>query len=103
MLVVPQSIGRSSLRRGAKVRGADIPRGTIIGTFNSKGVYTNSTDGSSHVAIYLDQTSTGIRVVDQWVLHPCAERVIRFKAGLKPACDDADAYHVVESIETIGN
>jgi len=93
----------STLRRGAKVRGADIPRGTVIGTFNKTGRYANATDGSSHVAIYLDQTSTGLRVVDQWVLHPCAERVIRFKGGLRPACDDGDAYFVVEGIETIGN
>src|SRR5436190_15221218 len=86
----------STLRRGEKVRGADIPRGTVIGTFNSQGRYANATDGSSHVAIYLDQTSTGLLVVDQWILHPCGERVIRFKGGLRPACDDGDAYYLVE-------
>lgn len=92
----------STLRRGEKVRGAAVPRGTVIGTFNKQGVYTNSTDGSSHVAILLEQTNTGLLVVDQWVLHPCAERVIRFKGGLKPACDDGDQYHIVETVETVG-
>ena len=86
----------STLRRGAKVRGADIPRGTVIGTFHN-GRYANKTDGSSHCAIYLEQTNTGLLVVDTWVLHPVAERVIRFKGGLRPACDDGDAYFIVET------
>ena len=61
----------STLRRGVKVRGNDVPRGTVIGTFDPKTLrYTNSTDGSSHCASFLEQTNTGLLVVDTWILHP---------------------------------
>lgn len=95
-LVDPGVPNSSKLRQGIKVRGADLPPGAVVATFNN-GRYTNSTDGSSHIAILLDQNDEGLRVIDQWVLHPVAERIIRFKNGLGPACDDGDRYCVVET------
>lgn len=95
-LVDPGVPYSSKLRQGIRVRGADLPTGTVIATFNAAGRYANKTDGSSHIALLLDQDDAGLRVVDQWVLHPVAERVIRFKGGAGPACDDGDQYCVVE-------
>ena len=97
-LVDPGVPHSSKLRQGIKVRGADLPPGTVIATFNSEGRYDNKTDGSSHIAILLEQLDDGLRVVDQWVLHPVAERIIRFKAGAGPACDDGDRFCVVEAV-----
>jgi catechol 2,3-dioxygenase-like lactoylglutathione lyase family enzyme len=92
---VPHS---STLRRGAKVRGAGIPRGTVIGTFHPEtGRYENDTSGRSHIAVYLSQDESGIRVIDQWIGKPVGERTIRFKDGQGQWVDDGDRYHVVES------
>lgn len=68
--------------------------GTAITTFDSNGRYGNHTDGRSHVAIYLCQDASGIRVLDQWMGHKrnndgvsvsephlVSERVIRFGAA----------------------
>jgi Cu/Ag efflux pump CusA len=93
---VPHS---STLRRGAKVKDTEgIPRGTVIGTFDANGRYANATDGSSHVAILLEQLPHGLRVVDQYQSRAggVAERTIRYKGGQGKAADDGDAYHVVE-------
>lgn len=77
---------------------ADIKPGTAIATFNQHGVYANTTDGSSHTAIYLDTNEAGgILVIDQWVGQPVHQRTIRPKGGQGPACDDADAYAVIET------
>jgi hypothetical protein len=92
--LVPHS---SKLRQGIRVKGADLPKGCVIATFNASGRYDNKTDGSSHCALYVEQTADGISVVDQWLLHPTAPRIIRFKAGAGPACDDGDQYCVVET------
>jgi hypothetical protein len=87
----------STLRRGERVRdAADVPRGTVIGTFDANGRYANATDGSSHVAILLSRQSDGLLVVDAWQGQPVHERVIRYRGGSGSAVNDGDAFHVVE-------
>jgi hypothetical protein len=90
----------STLRRGAKVKDADVPRGTVIGTFGADGKYANATDGSSHIAIFLYQLTDGLRVIDQWQNRKppgVGERTIMFKGGAGKPVDDGDAYYVVET------
>jgi len=70
--------------------------GTAIASFNSDGRYGNATDGSSHAAIFLTADDHGLKVLDQWKLHPVAYRVIRAKGGVGMAADDADAFSVIE-------
>jgi hypothetical protein len=82
---------------GDPVATTDIPRGTAVATFGTTGKYENRTDGASHCAIFQQQISTGIRVLDQWVGHPVAHRVIRWKDGVGKAADDASCYHVIET------
>ena len=76
---------------------AELRPGTAIATFDAAGKYANATDGSSHAAIFISADDDGMTVYDQWKLHPVAMRVIRSKDGAKPACDDADAYAVIET------
>jgi hypothetical protein len=84
-------------RRGERVLGGNVPSGTVIATFTTDGLYANATDGSSHAAVYLEETPRGsLRVLDQWLDHPASERVIRDKAGAGRAADDASRYYVVE-------
>jgi hypothetical protein len=84
-------------RRGVRVLDAAVPRWTVIATFDDEGRYVNATDGSSHAAIFLEETPRGsIRVIDQWVGKRVSERVIRDKGGKGPAVDDASQYYVVE-------
>ena len=85
----------SQWRRGAKVRGGAHPSGTAIATFDANGRYANATDGSSHAAILISETATGLVVMDQWLGQPVQTRTIRYKGGNGPACDDADRYYVV--------
>ena len=73
-LVDPMIPHSSKLRQGIRVRGAALPAGCVIATFNGAGRYANATDGSSHVALYIEQTADGIRVVDQWLLHPIGRK-----------------------------
>lgn len=90
---VPHS---SQLRRGAAV-DANTPRGAIVATFNGAGQYTNSTDGSSHIAVFLETRTDGaIAVVDQWKGQPVHERTIRDKGGQGTANNDASRFFVVE-------
>jgi hypothetical protein len=70
--------------------------GTAIASFNSDGRYANATDGSSHAAIFMAADDHGLKVLDQWKLHPVAYRVIRAKSGVGLAADDADAFSVIE-------
>jgi hypothetical protein len=54
--------------QGSAVQGdTSLQPGTAIATFGPNGTYTNSTDGSSHAAIYLGQNAQGIQVEDQWL------------------------------------
>jgi len=91
---VPHS---STLRAGAKVKGGNVPRGTVIGTFGPDGRYTNRTDGTAHVAILLEETAEGLVVVDQYLGKPVGERLIRWRGGAGRRVNDGDAYHVVEA------
>jgi len=86
----------SRWRRGAEVRGNAMPRGTAIATFSDAGAYENAVDGRSHAAILLEETDDGLRVLDQWIGRPLAERVIRFKNGAGQKCDDGDQYFAIE-------
>ena len=88
----------SSWRRGQHVLalGDDCALGTAIATFDANGRYGNHTDGRSHAAVYMGPAPGGIRVIDQWQGHPCAERVIRNKGG-GPAVNDASRYYLIET------
>lgn len=85
--------------RGRKVTGdATIQKGTAVATFDAKGKYTNSTDGTSHAAIYIGQNAHGLQVWDQWLGQPVHQRTIRFQAGVpgvKPV-NDGDAFYVID-------
>jgi hypothetical protein len=82
-----------------KVRGdSTIQVGAAIATFGSNGTYTNSTDGTSHAAIYVGQNGIGLQVWDQWTGQPVHQRTIRFQGGapgVKPV-NDGDAYYVID-------
>lgn len=80
---------------GKTVKGADIPRGTAIATFQD-GTYGNYTDGRSHAAIYMSQDDIGITVNDQWTGQPVHTRVIRFQSGAVQPRNDGDAFSVIE-------
>src|SRR4051812_7441706 len=54
--------------QGQKVFGSNIQKGTAIATFYA-GRYKNNTNGESHAAIFLRQTTEGIYVLDQWNHH----------------------------------
>jgi len=86
-------------QRGALAKAnPNIQSGAAIATFNSAGVYTNSTDGTSHAAIYIGQNAAGLQVWDQWTGQPVHQRTIRFHGGapgVKPV-NDGDAFYVVE-------
>ena len=91
----------SHWRQGAPVRDhGSIAPGTAIATFHSNGRYGNFTDGRSHAAIYVRQTSQGIYAFDQWVGHPVAERLINFRQGRGDMVNDGDQFHVIELEET---
>ena len=61
------------------------------------GVYENLTDGSSHAAILIAVLPEGLRVWDQWVSHPVAERTIRWRGGTGKKVNDGDQYYVIET------
>ena len=86
-------------KRGARARGnPSIQKGTAIATFDATGKYTNSTDGTSHAAIYTGQDPVGLQVWDQWTGQPVHPRNIRFQGaapGVKPV-NDGDAFYVIE-------
>lgn len=76
-------IGPTSLwKRGQKVKGNSIAKGTPIATFNSQGIYTNSTDGSSHAAIFWSQDDNGITVYDQWKGQSCQKESFASRVGM---------------------
>jgi hypothetical protein len=86
-------------RRGVQVRGNDVAPGAAIATFEPDGRYGNHTDGRSHAAILIAVVPEGLRVWDQWVGHPVAQRTIRWHGGNgngRPV-NDGDQYHVIEA------
>jgi hypothetical protein len=87
----------STWRRGERVIETEVPMGTAIATFSDDGLYTSSTDGSSHAAILLSIDEDGLTVIDQWVGRPAARRKIRYKNGKGQAADDGDRFYVIES------
>ena len=93
---VPHS---SLLRRGERLAVmAAPPRGVAIATFGGDPPrYQNATDGSSHAAILVAKRAEGLLVVHQFVGTPVHEWLIRWRHGAGDACNDADAYHVVEA------
>ncbi len=87
--------------RGAPVRGnASLQPGTVIATFTPSGHYANATDGSSHSAVYLGQTTHGIQVLDQWTGHPAAVRTIPWSNPGGVAANTGAAFHVVDTGQT---
>lgn len=87
-------------RRGVKVRSGGVATLTAIATFGDDGRYTNANDGNAHAAILLAEHSDGLLCADQWVGHPVAQRVIRFRDGAGDDSNDGDAFW---TIETDGN
>jgi hypothetical protein len=89
----------SGWNQGSIVRGdLALQAGTAIATFDSNGRYTNSTDGTSHAAIYIGQNEIGLQVWDQWKGQPVHQRTIRFQGGavgVKPV-NDGDAFYVID-------
>lgn len=90
----------SMWKPGKKISDAkpgEIPRGTAIATFDSKGKYP--TDGlGKHAAIYLDHNAQRILVLDQWNDQgEVKQRPIWFNRhkGTKRS-NDADAFYVIE-------
>ena len=87
-------------RRGALVRGQGdtLMPGTVIATFHPDTErYENDTSGRSHAAVFLSEKDGGLKVMDQWVGHPVAVRLIRYQGGDQPHVDDGDAYYVLET------
>ena len=86
--------------RGRAVRNdPTIPYGSAIATFSPEGLYTNSTDGSSHAAIYLGQDAKGLRVLDQWSGQPVHARTIRFPGPSAPPpapANSANCFFLIE-------
>ena len=93
-----RSVNRQ-LDAGALARGnSTIQAGTAIATFGSEGTYTNSTDGTSHAAIYMGQNDAGLQVWDQWKGQPVHQRTIRFQGGAPGVhpVNDGDAFYVID-------
>jgi len=85
--------------QGALARGnLTIQPGTAIATFGPNGTYTNSTDGSSHAAVYMGQNEVGLQVWDQWKGQPVHQRTIRFQGGAPGVhpVNDGDAFYVID-------
>lgn len=84
----------SNWRPGKRVRGANLPRGTIIATFD-KNKYPNKT--GFHAAIFIEHHANGFWVWDQWQGMPVHKRLIRYRQDGAPASNSAQAYRVVLS------
>jgi len=86
----------SRWRQGPRVRGNNVPTGTVIATFGGNPPrYQNRTDGSSHAAILIIEEPNGLRVWDQWVGQPVHQRTLQFRGGSGRASNDGDRFHVV--------
>jgi hypothetical protein len=95
--------GASVWHQGEHVAGSKgILPGTIIATFDSNGRYGNHTDGTSHAAIYIGQTPSGIIVIDQWKGHGARpdhvpqQRTIHIDGQSRMAVDKGINYYVVQ-------
>jgi hypothetical protein len=93
----------SHWQKGTQVQGdTNLTPGTVIATFDDNGRYENHTNGTSHAAIYVGQTSEGILVVDQWKGshgrpdYPPHQRLIRFKNKKGNKVNQAENYYVVQ-------
>jgi hypothetical protein len=90
----------STWRQGVPVKGANIPRGTAIATFNAEGRYGNLKTGN-HAAIYDGQDAQGIWVYDQWTnekeTKPVHRHHIPFQGGKGSPSRDAAAFSVIET------
>jgi hypothetical protein len=84
-------------RRGIKVRGVALAKGTCIATFSVAGRYENRTDGASHAAVLEGEEDVGLAVIDCWVGQPVARRIIRWRDGVGSAANDGDQYYVIEA------
>lgn len=80
-------------KKGDKVKGKNLPIGTIIANFKW-GKYPNKS--GYHAAIYAGQNRDGIWVWDQWRGKAVHKRLIRFKSGKGLQSNDGDKYYVVE-------
>lgn len=92
-----------SWRQGEQVKGnPHIMPGTIIATFDNNGRYGNHTNGTSHAAIFLRRTPSGIVVIDRWNAaepanaHPPQERTIRLNSHFSKKVDQGEKYYVVQ-------
>jgi hypothetical protein len=93
-------------KQGLKVKGnsTTIFKGTAIATFAASGKYTNSMDGTSHAAIYIDQDDDGLQVWDQWKGkknqpdQPVHKRTLRFQEevpGVLPV-NNGNCFYVID-------
>ena len=92
----------STWRRGVWVKAAlDLESGTAIATFGGEPPrYENDVSGKSHAAFLVSAQSDGLLVWDQWVGHPVAQRVIRYRNGPPTnAVNDAEYFYVIEPAE----
>ena len=94
---IPGVGNTSTWAPGQSVRGANIPYGTPVATFDANGTYGNHQNGTSHAAIYLDQSAAGMRVLEQSVGHPPSIRTIPWSgnAATSTAVNRGDSYNVV--------
>jgi hypothetical protein len=76
-------------KKGSKVRGLSLPKGTAVATFEGPG---DTYQG--HAAIYIGQDSTGLHVVDQWNGQPVHHRLIYFDDS-RPPQNNGNRYYVI--------
>ena len=86
-------------KQGIKVdtaKATDIPRGTVIATFDANGKYPTDALGR-HAAIYLSQNAQGIQVLDQWDKQGQVKpRTIKFHQPKGTSrSNDGDEFYVV--------
>jgi hypothetical protein len=91
--VCPSLPTTTNWKKGAAVKSnANIVSGTVIATFNAAGNYVG------HAAIYVNQTTVGVSVYDQWVTPPnpkaVGPRTLRW--GAKGNSNNGDNFYVVE-------
>ena len=97
-------------RAGEAVKeNANIPAGTPIATFDSKGEYPNK-DKGNHVCIYLSQTKDGIWCVDQYrnpdgTKKPVGKRMLWFRPSgySKSPSNNGNAYSIVTVPQAISD